>query len=77
MKLKSFQKINYSTKTVFTIFEDSACTKLLDRFTVDYINTEADKLNASILKRMSYESITDVCYFDVINGTLYVDCYKK
>lgn len=55
IKLSTFNKLNISTKTRYTVHVGAAEGQMVDYFTVDYLEKDMDMLNKNILKRMRYE----------------------
>lgn len=55
IKLSTFNKMNITTKTKYTVHVGAADGQIVDYFTVDYCDSDMERLNASILKRMELE----------------------
>ena len=61
MKLKSFQKVNTAVKTVYSVYKAGSWKtgdfKAVERFTVDYLEKDNEKLRKAVLKRIEYENM--------------------
>ena len=76
MKLKTFESVNISTRTVYTVYSNWKEHVCVERFTVDYLQDTHEELSKAVLKRNTYNDAVVRC-IDVRCGEQHVSIEIK